>query len=136
MVWRSAREAGSGGAADIVPGQMGVRGAVRTLGGGTRWSTLAGRRERSDLPPDAKPSIPYPCRVPQRPDTTPPVTSPVDLQTRALRAMTADEKVRVSQALWEETWEVLGAGVRGRHPEWTPAQVLTRVRELLRDVHA
>lgn len=60
----------------------------------------------------------------------------INVQTQALRAMTADEKVRVSQALWEETWEVLAAGVRGRHPEWTPAQVETRVRELLRDVRA
>ena len=59
-----------------------------------------------------------------------------DVQTRALRAMSADQKVRVSQALWEETWEVLAAGVRGRHPEWTPTQVVTRVRELLRDVRA
>lgn len=32
-----------------------------------------------------------------------------DFQTRALRALTADEKVRVSHALWEETWEVLAA---------------------------
>lgn len=60
----------------------------------------------------------------------------LDFQTRSLRAMTADQKVRVSQALWEETWEVLAAGVRGRHPEWTPAQVVSRVRELLRDVRA
>ena len=59
-----------------------------------------------------------------------------DFQTRALRALTADEKVRVSHALWEETWEVLAAGVRGRHPEWTSAQVVTRVRELLRDIRA
>ena len=50
--------------------------------------------------------------------------------------MTADQKVRVSQALWEETWAVLAAGVRGRHPEWTDAQVVTRVRELLRDSRA
>lgn len=56
-----------------------------------------------------------------------------DLQTRALRAMSADQKIRVSQALWEEAWEVLAAGVRGRHPEWTPAQVVARVQELLRD---
>lgn len=48
--------------------------------------------------------------------------------------MTADEKIRVSQALWEETWEVLAAGVRGRNPEWAESQVVTRVRELLRDV--
>ncbi|MCE9601433.1 MAG: hypothetical protein K8S21_04355 [Gemmatimonadetes bacterium] len=58
----------------------------------------------------------------------------IDFQTRALRAMTADEKIRVSQALWEETWEVLAAGVRGRNPEWAESQVVTRVRELLRDV--
>lgn len=57
----------------------------------------------------------------------------IDLRTRALRAMTADQKVRVSQALWEVTWEVLAVGVRGRHPEWTPAQVVAAVQELLRD---
>jgi len=64
------------------------------------------------------------------------VNTALDLQTRSLRAMTADQKVRVSQALWEETWAVLAAGVRGRHPEWTDAQVVTRVRELLRDSRA
>jgi hypothetical protein len=64
------------------------------------------------------------------------VTTAIELQTRALRAMTADEKIGVSQALWEETWEVLAAGVRGRHPEWTPLQVDSRVRELLRDARA
>lgn len=64
------------------------------------------------------------------------MTAGIDVQTRAIRAMSADEKVRVSQALWEETWEVLAAGVRGRHPEWAPAEVATRVRELLRDVRA
>jgi len=58
------------------------------------------------------------------------------VQRRGLRAMSADEKVRVSQSLWEETWEVLAAGVRGRHPEWTEEQVESRVRELIRDVHA
>ena len=60
----------------------------------------------------------------------------LDYQNRALGAMTADEKVRVSQALWEEMWEVLAAGVRGRHPDWTPAQVMSGVRELLRDIRA
>lgn len=64
------------------------------------------------------------------------MSTAIDIQRRALRAMTADQKVRVSQALWEETWEVLAAGVRGRHPEWTPAQVAAGVRELLRDVRA
>lgn len=64
------------------------------------------------------------------------VTTAIDVQARALRAMSADEKVRVSQALWEEMWEVLAAGVRGRHPEWSPAEVAAGVRELLRDVRA
>ena len=48
------------------------------------------------------------------------MNSAIEFQARALRTMTADEKVRVSQALWEEMWEVLAAGVR----------------ELLRDVRA
>jgi hypothetical protein len=88
------------------------------------------------LPFDASPSIPHPRTVLRRGRTEVLVKEAIDLQTRAIRSMTADEKVRVSQALWAETWEVLAAGVRGRNPEWTPAQVETRVRELLRDVRA
>lgn len=61
--------------------------------------------------------------------------STTDLQTRALRAMSADQKVGVAHALWEEAREVLAAGVRSRHPEWTPAQVEGQVRELLRGAH-
>ncbi len=45
------------------------------------------------------------------------VETALDLQARALRAMTADQKVRVSQALWEEACEVLAAGVRARKPD-------------------
>jgi hypothetical protein len=85
---------------------------------------------------DAEPSVPIPSSVARHGGTELPVSAAFDVQTRALRAMTADEKVRVSQALWEETWEVLAAGVRGRHPDWTPTQVVARVRELLRDVRA
>lgn len=64
------------------------------------------------------------------------MSAAIEFQTRALRAMTADDKVRVSQALWEETCEVLAAGVRSRQPDWSPAQVADGVRELLRDVRA
>ena len=53
--------------------------------------------------------------------------------TARFRAMTADEKVRLSQALWREAWQVAAAGVRARHPDWTEEQVATGVRELLRD---
>lgn len=49
------------------------------------------------------------------------------------RAMTADEKVRLSHALWVEARDVTAAGVRARHPDWTEEEVAARVRELMRD---
>jgi len=54
-------------------------------------------------------------------------------QAERLRAMTADEKVRLSHALWVEARNVTAAGVRGRHPDWSAEQIATRVRELMRD---
>ena len=53
--------------------------------------------------------------------------------TQRLRAMTADEKVRLSHALWVEAWNVAFAGIRGRHPDWSDEQVTARLRELMRD---
>jgi hypothetical protein len=57
-------------------------------------------------------------------------------QTERLRAMTADEKVRLSHALWVEARAVASAGVRARHPDWSDEQVATGVRELMRDAGA
>ncbi len=57
-------------------------------------------------------------------------------QTERLRAMTADEKVRLSHALWLEARSVLAAGIRGTHPEWSDEKIVTRVRELMRDAGA
>lgn len=57
-------------------------------------------------------------------------------QTERLRMMSADEKVRLSQALWEEARAVTSAGVRGRYPEWSDEQVDARVRELMSDAGA
>jgi len=54
-------------------------------------------------------------------------------QNDRLRAMTADEKVRLSHALWLEAQTVTAAGVRGRNPDWSDVQVAERVRELMRD---
>jgi hypothetical protein len=54
-------------------------------------------------------------------------------QVERLRAMTADEKVRLSHALWIEARNVTAAGVRGMHPEWPDEQVATRVRKLVHD---
>lgn len=53
--------------------------------------------------------------------------------TSRLRAMTADEKLRLSHALWIETRNVTAAGIRAQHPDWSDEQVAVRVRELMRD---
>jgi hypothetical protein len=58
------------------------------------------------------------------------------LQADRLRAMTADEKVRIAQALWVEARAAMAAGVRARHPEWPDERIDARVRELMRDAGA
>lgn len=60
------------------------------------------------------------------------MTSTLDLEVARLRAMTASEKVAVMHALWREAWSLATAGVRGRHPDWSPEQVEAEVRELFR----
>ncbi len=50
--------------------------------------------------------------------------------------MTADEKVRLSHALWLEARNVMAAGVRATHPDWSDEDVAARVRELMRDAGA
>jgi len=57
-------------------------------------------------------------------------------QLERIRAMSADEKVRISHDLWIEARAVLTAGVRAQHPEWPDEQVAERVRELMRDAAA
>ena len=54
-------------------------------------------------------------------------------QIERIRAMTAEEKVRLSHALWVEARTAVAAGVRGWHPDWSEEQVAARVRELMRD---
>jgi hypothetical protein len=57
----------------------------------------------------------------------------LELQAQRFRAMSADEKISISQALWLESRDVMSAGVRARHPDWTEQAVAHRVRELMRD---
>lgn len=52
-------------------------------------------------------------------------------QLERIRAMSADEKVRIAHALWLEARAVLAAGVRARNPEWSEERVAERVRELM-----
>jgi hypothetical protein len=64
--------------------------------------------------------------------TIPDMTATLDLEIARLRAMTASEKVAVMHALWREAWSLASAGVAGRHPDWSPEQVETEVREIFR----
>jgi hypothetical protein len=57
-------------------------------------------------------------------------------QTERIRCMTADEKVRLSHALWMEARRLVAAGVRARHPGWSDLQIAARVREIMSDAGA
>ena len=60
------------------------------------------------------------------------MTSTLDLDVARLRAMTASEKVAVMHALWRQAWSLSAAGVRARHPDWSPRQVEAEVRQIFR----
>ena len=57
-------------------------------------------------------------------------------QTERIRAMTADEKVRLAHGLWLEARRIAAAGVRARHPDWSADQVAAGMRELMRGAGA
>lgn len=57
-------------------------------------------------------------------------------QTERIRSMTADEKVRLSHALWMEARRLVAAGVRASHPDWSDLQLAARVREIMSDAGA
>lgn len=57
----------------------------------------------------------------------------LDVQIARIRAMSPDEKFRISHALWLEAREALAAGVRMRHPDWSLDEIAREVRELMRD---
>lgn len=59
--------------------------------------------------------------------------SALAVQDERFRAMSADEKVRLAQALWREARAVLAAGVRATHPDWPEERLAARVAELVRD---
>ena len=60
----------------------------------------------------------------------------LERQSERIRAMTADEKIRVSHALWLEARRVTAAGVLATHPDWSSEQIAARVRELMCDAGA
>ncbi len=62
--------------------------------------------------------------------------SVLDLEAARLRQMTASEKIAVMHSLWRQAWALKAAGVRGQHPDWSPAQVTAAVREIFRDARS
>lgn len=64
------------------------------------------------------------------------MSSALERQTKRIREMSADEKVRIAHRLWLEARAAIEAGVRGAHPDWEDTDVAARVRELMRDAGA
>ncbi len=58
--------------------------------------------------------------------------SPAAVQTQLVRAMTAEQKLRVSQALRDSAWQFKAAWIRSRQPDLTEAEVQEAVRALFR----
>lgn len=52
-------------------------------------------------------------------------------QVRAYRAMTPEQKLRAAAGLHQAARQLLEAGVRARHAEWTDAQVAEEAKRLL-----
>jgi hypothetical protein len=62
--------------------------------------------------------------------------SVIDLQTELIRAMTPDQKLRISQSLRETAWDAKAAWIRSTHPKLPEPEVQAEVRRLFRDAGA
>ena len=54
--------------------------------------------------------------------------SVLDVQLERLRAMTAEEKMRASEALRAAAWELKAVWIRSRHPDLPEAEIQDAVR--------
>lgn len=59
-----------------------------------------------------------------------------DLQAELVRAMTPDQKLRVSQSLRAIAWDAKAAWIRSNHPALPEPEVQAEVRRLFRDAGA
>ena len=57
----------------------------------------------------------------------------LDRQAQLIRAMTPEQKLRASEALYAAAWDLKAAWLRSRHPEWSDDDVQDEVRRLFRD---
>ncbi|MBA3553249.1 MAG: hypothetical protein H0W29_00615 [Gemmatimonadales bacterium] len=62
--------------------------------------------------------------------------SATEIQTELVRAMTAEQKLRLSQALRDSAWEFKAAWIRSNQPELGESAVQDAVRRLFRHVGA
>ncbi len=63
-------------------------------------------------------------------------SSAAEIQVQLVRAMTAERKLRLSQALRDSAWEFKAAWIRTSQPELTEPAVQEAVRRLFRDAGA
>ena len=62
--------------------------------------------------------------------------SVLEKQDELIRAMSAEEKVRASQALRAAAWDLKAAWIRSRHPDLAEVEVQAAVRQWFRDAGA
>jgi hypothetical protein len=59
-----------------------------------------------------------------------------ELESQRIRAMSAEEKIRASEALRAAAWALKAAWIRSQHPAWSEADVQDAVRRWFRDAPA
>ncbi|MBA3259743.1 MAG: hypothetical protein H0T68_09795 [Gemmatimonadales bacterium] len=62
--------------------------------------------------------------------------SATEIQLQLVRAMTAEQKLKLSQALRDSAWEFKAAWIRSSQPELTECAVQEAVRRLFRHAGA
>lgn len=62
--------------------------------------------------------------------------SALDLQTALIRAMTPEQRLRASEALYAAAWDLKAAWLRLQHPEVSEVEIQDLVRRLFRNTGA
>jgi hypothetical protein len=60
-------------------------------------------------------------------------TSVLERQQELLRAMTPEQKIRASEALYRAAWDLKAAWLRSPYPDLSETQIQDAVRRLFRD---
>lgn len=60
-------------------------------------------------------------------------TAALEIQRRLVRAMTAEQKLRASEALRDAAWQLKAAWIRQQHPQRGEDAVQDAVRQCFRD---